>query len=151
MESDMANNKKQKSPSEANSYKHGNLMLISTTVAMCTILVLMLLSTAFKSSVDSLMMGRTVSAVISALFFLAFVVIAVFAKKKDRSLWEYSIYSFVMSVGFLSLLGVPFFLPAVGFFTKLFTTRNAQAGIMLVNLIYLAATLTYHTVKSHKK
>ena len=147
----MANIKKQKSPSEANSYKHGNLMLISTTVAMCTMLVLMLLSTAFKSSVDSLMMGRTFSAVISAFFFLAFIVTALFAKKKDCHLWEYSIYSFIMSVGFLSLLGVPFFLPAVGFFTKLFTTRNAQAGIMLVNVVYLICTLTYHTVKSNKK
>lgn len=126
-------------------------MLISTAVAMCTLLVLMLLSTAFKSSVDSLMMGRNISAVISAVFFVAFLVVAVFAKKKDCSLWEYSIYSLIMSIGFLSLLGVPFFLPAVGFITKLFTTRNAQAGIMLVNLIYLIGTLTYHTIKSSKK
>ena len=126
-------------------------MLISTTVAMCTLLVLMLLSTAFKSSVDSLMMARGVSAIISGIFFVAFLVVAVFAKKKDCSLWEYSIYSLIMSVGFLSLLGVPFFLPASGFIPKLFTTRNAQAGIMLVNLIYLIGTLTYHTIKSSKK
>ncbi len=151
MESDMANLKKQKSPNEANSYKHGNLMLISTTLSICTLLVLMLLSTAFKSSVDSLIIARGISAIISALFFGAFIVLAVFAKKKDCNLWEYSIYCIIMSLGFLALLGVPFFLPALGFFTKIFTTRNAQAGIMLVNLIYLVSTLTYHTVKSSKK
>ena len=150
MELEMAN-KITKKANEVNSYKHGNLMLISTTVSMCTLLALMLLSTAFKSSVSSLMMARGVSGVISGMFFAAFVVLAVLAGKKDRSLWEYSIYSFMMSIGFLSLLGVPFFLPAAGFVTKLFTTRNAQAGIMLVNLIYLVATLIYHTIKSNQK
>ncbi|MBQ7901449.1 MAG: hypothetical protein IJ365_05755 [Clostridia bacterium] len=148
----MANkNVKKANNNEANSYKHGNLMLISTTVAICTLLVLMLLSTAFKSSVNSLMMARSVSGVISGVFLAAFVVLGVFAHKKDKSLWEYSVYSLIMSVGFLSLLGVPFFLPATNLVTMLFTTRNAQAGIVLVNVIYLVGTLTYHTIKSKDK
>ncbi len=131
------------------SYKHGNYMIASTTLGICTLMVLMLLTTAFKSSVDSLMTARTFSGIISALFFAAFVVLTALSAKRERGLWEYAAYSFVMSVGFLSLLGVPFFLPATGFFDALFTTRNAQAGLLIANIIYLAVTLTYHTLKSN--
>ena len=130
------------------SYKHGNYMIASTTLGICTLMVLMLLTTAFKSSVNSLMTARTFSAIISALFFIACVLLAVVSAKRERGLWEYSAYALVMSMGFLSLLGVPFFLPATTFFETLFTTKNAQAGILVTNIIYLALTLTYHTVKS---
>ena len=130
------------------SYKHGNFMLASTTLSICTLLVLMLLTTAFKSTVNSLMTARLFSGIISAFFFAAFAVLAVLSVKKEKGLWEYAVYSFVMSMGFLSLLGVPFFLPTTKFFEALFTTKNAQAGLLAVNIIYLIATLTYHTVKS---
>ncbi len=130
------------------SYKHGNYMIASTALGICTLMVLMLQATAFKSSVNSLMTARSFSGIISALFFIAFVVLTVLSAKRERGLWEYAAYSFVMSIGFLSLLGVPFFLPATAFFETLFTTRNAQAGLLIANIIYLAVTLTYHTVKS---
>lgn len=129
-------------------YRHSNLMTASTVVCLCTLMVLMLLSTAFKSSISSLMMGRAISAAVSAFFFVSFIVLAVFAKKKDRCFWEYSIYSLVMSLGFLSMLGTPFFLPSTDFINSIFRTQYAQAGIIAVNVMYLPATLIFHTLKS---
>lgn len=125
-------------------------MMVSTTLAICSLLVLMLLSTAFKSTINSLVMARNISAVISAVFFVAFVVLTSLSFKKDKSLLEYAIYSIVMSLGFLALLGTPFFLPKITFFNNLFTTRNAQAGIMLANIIYLIWALIYHNLKAAK-
>ena len=143
--------KKDKTNYNSNSYKHGNLMTASAVLSLCTLMVLMLLSTAFKSSITTLVMARGVSAIISALFFAAFIILAVLAKKKDCNLWEYSIYSLVMSLGFLSLLGTPFFLPATDMINSLFKTQYAQAGIVTVNVIYLLATLIYHSYKSTQK
>lgn len=144
-------NKKNNTYTKNAAYRHGNLMTASTTVSLCTLMVLMLLSTAFKSSISSLMMGRTVSAAVAVLFFVAFIVLAIIAKKKDRCFWEYSIYSLVMSVGFLSMLGTPFFLPSTDFINSIFRTQYAQAGIIAVNVVYLLATLIFHTVKSTEK
>ena len=145
-ENTMDNNKKNSSYNS--SYKHGNLMLASTTLSICVLMVLMLITTAFKSSVNSLMTARTVSGILSALFFAGAIVLGFMAGKKDKSFWEFSIYSLIMSMGFISLLGLPFFVPATKFFLALFTTRNASAGILLVNIIYLVFTLIYHNVKS---
>ncbi len=147
----MANEKANKISYNSNSYKHGNLMTVSTVLSLCTLMVLMLLSTAFKSSVASLLLARNASAIISALFFVAFAVLAFLAKKKDCCLWEYSLYSLVMSIGFLCLLGTPFFLPSTEVINALFRTKYAQAGIVAVNVIYLLATLIYHSVKSSEK
>ena len=145
-ENTMDNNKKNSSYNS--SYKHGNLMLASTTLSICVLMVLMLITTAFKSSISSLMTARTVSGILSALFFISAIVLGFMANKKDKSFWEFSIYSLIMSIGFISLLGLPFFVPGTKFFLSLFTTRNASAGLLLVNIIYLVFTLTYHTVKS---
>lgn len=145
----MMNNKKtNKATFNSISYKHGNLMMTSTILSLSTLMVLMLLSTAFKSSVASLMLARSVSAVISAIFFAAFVVLAVLSKKKDASLWEYSIYSLVMSFAFLSLLGTPFFLPTTDVINAMFRTKYVQAGITVLNVAYLIGALIYHTIKS---
>ncbi len=134
-----------------NSYKHSNLMMISTTIAICSMLVLMLLSTAFRSTISSLVLARGACGVISAVFFVAFVALGVLGFKKDKFLLEYAIYSIVMSLGFLSLLGTPFFLPKIAFFNNLFTTRNAQAGIMLANIIYIIGAFIYHNRQSSKQ
>ena len=131
-------------------YKHGNLMLISTSISLCSLMALMLLSTAFKSAFGTVMFGRIVSAILSGAFFIAFIITAYFAKKKDKSLWEYSIYSLIMAFGLLSLLGVPFFLPKTPLFMAIFKTKYAQAGIVTFNVIYLIASLIYHTCKSSK-
>ncbi|MBQ8526083.1 MAG: hypothetical protein IJ460_05140 [Clostridia bacterium] len=147
----MANKKENKNSYNSIAYKHGNLMTASTVLSLCTLMVLMLISTAFKSSVSSLMMARSATAVISALFFAAFVILAVMAKKKDCCLWEYSLYSLVMSIGFLCMLGTPFFLPATESVNAIFRTKYAQAGIIAINVAYLLATLIYHTVKSNEK
>ncbi len=125
-------------------------MMVSTTLALCSMLVLMLLTTAFKSTISSLVIARSVSAIISAVFFASFVTLLILGIKKDKSLLEYAIYSVVMSLGFLALLGTPFFLPKITFFNNLFTTRNAQAGIVLVNIIYIIWALVYHNKQSSK-
>lgn len=137
-----------KTKTACNSYKHSNLMMVSTTLSICTLLVLMLISTAFKSTISSLVTARYASGVISALFFAGFVVLGFLSIKKDKSFIEYAIYSFVMSIGFLSLLGTPFFLPKLDLINKLFTTKYVQAGIMFVNVIYLVWALTYHNIKA---
>lgn len=144
-------NKKDKTNYNSNSYIHGNLMTASAVLSLCTIMVLMLLSTAFKSSISSLIIARVAAGTISALFFAAFIVLAVMAKKKDCNLWEFSIYSLVMSLGFLSMLGTPFFLPSTDFINSLFKTQYAQAGIVATNVIYLLGALIYHSYKSTKK
>ena len=149
----MANQNKTKKTTNnySNSYKHGNYMMISTMLAMCTRLVLMLLSTAFKSA-NSINMAFSVSKIISLVFFAAFIIMGILSFKKDKSLLEYCIYSFIMSMGFLSLCGTPFFLPMnVTWSNSLFTTRYAQAGITAVNVIYIVWTLVYHGIKSEKK
>ncbi len=125
-------------------------MMVSTTLAICSMLVLMLLTTAFKSTISSLVIARSVSGIISAVFFASFVTLLILGIKKDKSLLEYAIYSIIMSLGFLALLGTPFFLPKITFFNNLFTTRNAQAGIVLVNIIYIIWALVYHNKQSSK-
>lgn len=147
------NNKNQTKPTfNSISYKHGNLMMTSTIVCLCTLMVVMLISTAFKSSIASLMLARSVAGALSVLFFAAFVALAVMAKKKDCALWEYSIYSLIMSFGFLSMLGTPFFLPATDAINAMFRTKYVLAGLIAFNVVYLVSALIYHTVKSsHKK
>lgn len=155
MKKKINNNKKQnKELYNTLEYKHGNLMTASTIVCLITFMILMLLSTAFKSF-NSIMTARTVSAVISGVFLVCFAGMTVLAVKKDRSFWEYSIYSLVMSFGFLSLRGIPFFVPAALYGSKIiqtmFTTKYVQAGLIALNIVYLLGTLIYHTVKSSPK
>ena len=65
------NNKKYSTATS--SYKHGNLMLASTTMSICVLMVLMLITTAFKSTTGSLLMARTASGILSAIFFIDFI------------------------------------------------------------------------------
>ena len=131
-------------------YKHGNLMLISTSISICSLMALMLLTTAFKSTFGTVMFGRIAAAILSGGFFIAFIATAYFAKTKDKSLWEYSIYSLIMAFGFLSLLGIPFFLPKTPLFMAIFKTKYAQAGAIGFNVVYLIVSLIYHTYISSK-
>ena len=137
----------------SNSYKHGNLMMISTMLGICTLLVVMLLSTAFKS-VSSIDTAFGISKIISYVFLVSFVVVSVFSFKKDKALWEYAIYSLVMAIGFMALGGTSavFFLPKnVDFLNKLVTTRNANIGLIAANIAYLIFAFVYHVIKSEKK
>jgi len=133
------------------SYKHGNLMMISTVIGMCTLLIVMLLSTAFKS-INSVNLAFGVSKVISALFFVAFIVSGILSIKKDRLFIEYCIYALVMSLGFLSLCGTPFFLPSnVAFINAIFSTRYTRIALISLNILYLLWSFLYHGIKADNK
>lgn len=133
------------------SYKHGNLIMISTILGMCTLLVVMLLSTAFKS-INSVNMAFGVSKTISVIFFISFIVTGILSVKKDKLFLEYCVYSLIMSLGFLSLCGTPFFLPSdVKFINSIFTTRYARVALIAVNILYLLWAFIYHGIKADNK
>ena len=133
------------------SLKHSNLMLSSTTLSMCTGVVLLLIYTSLKGSMNSFVFARTMCGVVSALFFAAGIVLAVVTAKKDRCFLEFSIFSFVMSLGFLSMLGVPFFLLGINGIEKLFVTKYVIFTVAVLDVLYLVLSLVYHTIKSNRK
>ena len=135
----------------SSSYKHGNLIMISTILGMCTLLVVMLLSTAFKS-INSVNLAFGVSKTISVVFFISFIVTGILSVKKDKLFLEYCVYSLIMSLGFLSLCGTPFFLPSdVNLINSVFTTRYARVALIAVNILYLLWSFIYHGIKADNK
>lgn len=145
-------NKNEKATSNYSaSYKHGNLMMVSTILGMCTLLIVMLLSTAFKSA-NSVNMAFGISKAISLAFFVSFVVNGTLSIKKDKLFVEYCVYSFVMAFGFLSLCGTPFFLPSdVELINSIFTTKYTRIALISVNIVYLLWSFLYHGIKSDNK
>ncbi len=133
------------------SLKHTNLMLSSTTLSMCTGIVLLLIYTSLKGSMNSFVFARTMCGVVSALFFAAGIVLAVMTAKKDKSFLEFAIFSFVMSFGFLSMLGVPFFLLWADGIEKFFVTKYVITAVAVIDVLYLIVSLVYHTVKPRIK
>ena len=133
------------------SLKHSNLMLSSTTLSMCTGVVLLLIYTSLKGSMNSFVFARTMCGAVSAVFFAAGIVLAVMTAKKDKCFLEFSIFSFVMSLGFLSMLGVPFFLLGINGIEKLFVTKYVIFTVAVLDVLYLVLSLAYHTVKSSRK
>lgn len=133
------------------SLKHSNLMLSSTTLSMCTGVVLLLIYTSLKGSMNSFVFARTMCGAVSAVFFAAGIVLAVMTAKKDKCFLEFSIFSFVMSLGFLSMLGVPFFLLGINGIEKLFVTKYVIFTVAVLDVLYLVLSLVYHTIKSNRK
>ncbi len=133
------------------SLKHTNLMLSSTTLAMCTGIVLLLVYTSLKGSMNAFVFARTMCGVVSALFFAAGIILAVMTAKKDKSFLEFSIFSFLMSIGFLNMLGVPFFLSWIEGIEKFFVTQYVIFVTAIIDVLYFIASLVYHTIKSSRK
>ncbi len=131
--------------------KHTNLMLVSTTVSICTGLVLLLIYTGLKGTMSSFVFSRTMCGVISAIMLIGAIVLTFVSAKKDVLYTEFAVFAYVMSFAFLSMLGVPFFLRGINGIEKFFVTQYVMFATAVVDVIYLIISLVYHTFKSSEK